>query len=346
MKRLVLLVLFFAGLAAANPFVVTYLSEFSTDTTGEQWLELHALPGQPGPYDLSGWQIITSTSVCVLSCTLYDSYDYVMIDSADLAQGINGTGAFRLNPDSDFIELTDANALVRQIVSYPRDSTSKNWSHTPPRGGSASFWNADFAWDQAFNWYTDSTPTPGEESNDYGTISGTVLLDSMPQYADVYVYPRGRDAGQCLSYECGNPSYCIQGLGAGPYKVEACVWSPHGWLRGFYPDSVCVGAGETLAGVNIDLRGQGVAEQPEPQAVVPPTLRTAGMQLVLLCPEPIDARLAVYDQTGACRAVLHEGLLEPGVHRFDLTSRVRAGVYFAQLLTGRNLTTRKVVVMH
>jgi len=340
MKRLSFLLSFLAGLAAANPYVVTYISEFSTDTTGGQWLELHRLPGS-GSRDMNRWQIVTTTSVCTLHCGLSG---YLVIDSANLAQRTYGSGKFRLNPDHDSIVLLDTNGWTVQRVSYPHDPTGESWSAAPPQGGSASFWNVDFAWAQAFNWYIDSTPTPGEENNSYGTIMGTVLLDSMLNYEDVYVYPYGRYAGECLSYGWVNPGYCIQGLGMGWYRVEAYVWTSHGALRGFFPDSLYVGQGETLAGIDIDLRGQGVAEQPELPAVVAPTLHAAGMQLVVFCPMPIDARLAVHDLTGACRAVLYEGLLEPGVHRFDLTSRVGAGVYFARLASEDRTAVVKVIV--
>jgi len=336
--------MFLAGLAAANPFVVTLLSEFSTDTTGGQWLELHALPGQPGPYDLSRWQITTSTSVCALSCTLQDCNDYIVIDSADLAQGLNGTGTFRLNPDSDFIRLIDSTGRTQQAVSYPCDSTGVDRSLRPPQGGSASIWNVDFAEGQALNWYLDSTPTPGEANNDYSTISGTVLLDSMPAGADVYVFPHGLHGGECLSCGHMNPSFSIQGLGAGLYRIEAIVCSPRGLLRGFYPDSIYVGFSQTRTGINIDLRTIGVAEptQPAPSAV--PELRVRGAELDVLCPTPADVRLVVHDQTGALRAVLHQGRLESGRHRFDLTLRVGPGVYFARLASEGRTCAAKVIV--
>jgi len=347
MKRVLLTILLAAGLLAANPVLVTFLSEFSADTLNGQWFELHPLPvGWSGPWDLSGWQVITSTSACTLRCTLDYYQPFIVIDSADLSAGINGTGMFRLNLDSDFIRLIDTNGWIQQTVSYPYDSTGADRSLRPPPGSSASFWNADFLYDQVFNWYLDSTPTPGVFNNGSSTISGTVLLDSMPSGADVHVVPHGRHAGSCLSYDYMNAGYSIQGLGAGWYRVEAWVHWPHGTLGGFYPDSVYVGFNEIHLNINIDLRTVGVAEPARPVGTVVPELRERGAELDVFCPTPTDARLAVYDLTGACRAILHEGLLEHGVHRFDLASRVRAGVYFAQLLTGRDLTTRKVVVMH
>jgi hypothetical protein len=344
MKRLVLLLLFFAGLAAANPFVVTYVSEFSTDTTGGQWLELHALPDQPGPYDLSGWQVITSTSACTLRCTLDYYQPCIVIDSASLAQGMNGTGAFRLNQNSDSIRLIDTTGWIWQVVSYPCDSTSVDRSLRPPQGGSASMWNVDCALGQALNWYLDSTPTPGEANNDYSTISGTVMLDSMPAGADVFVCPYGLHGGECESYGHMNPSFSIQGLGAGWYRVEAIVCSPRGLLRGFYPDSIYVGFGQTRTGVGIDLRTVSVAEPARPAPSAMPELRVHGAELDVLCPTPADVRLAVYDLTGALRAVLRQGRLESGQHRFELSSRVPAGVYFARLASGDRTAAAKVIV--
>jgi lipocalin len=107
MRRLVSLLVLSAGLAAANPVMLTFLNEFSADTLNGQWLELHPLPAS-GPWDLSGWQVITSTSACTLRCTLdYNNRPYIVIDSPSLAQGIDGTGTFRLNPTSDSIRLID-----------------------------------------------------------------------------------------------------------------------------------------------------------------------------------------------------------------------------------------------
>jgi hypothetical protein len=341
MRRLVLLVLSFAGLAAANPIMITFLSEFSADTTGGQWLELHVLPGG-GSQDLTGWRITTSTSACTLSCLLDD---YTVIDSVNLALGMDGTGKFRLNPDRDSIRLIDTTGRIQQAVRYPCESTGIDCSLCPPQGGSASFWNVDFFdGGQAFNWYIDSTPTPGEANNDFSTISGAVLLDSTPAGADVVVTPHGRLAGTCFSDEYMETSYSVQGLGPGWYQVEAVVCSPYRTLRGVYPESVFVGYSQNLTGINIDLRGQGVAEHARPAPPARPGLRVRGAELEVLCPTAADVRLKVYDLTGACRAVLHEGLLESGVHRFDLASRVSPGVYFARLTTGDRTCAAKLVV--
>jgi hypothetical protein len=197
-------------------------------------------------------------------------------------------------------------------VSYPCDSTSVDQSLCPPQGSSASFWNEDFLEDQAFNWYIDSTPIPGEANNDFSTISGMVLLDSMPEGADVFVTPHGRLAGTCFSEDYMEVNYSVQGLGPGWYQVEALVYSPNGTLHGFYPESVFVGYSQNLTGINIDLRAVGIAERAQPVPSARPELRVRGAELDVLCPTQADVRLAVFDQTVPAARCCTKGVWNPG----------------------------------
>jgi len=351
MKRVLVFFSLTAALAAANPIAITLLSEFSADSA-HQWLELCPLPGwgfTGDELDLTGWRVVTSTSACTLSCVLYRDSPFVLIDSVGLATHEVGSGMFRLRPDSDFIYLhgTGNPWPWDEYVNYPATPTCAGNSLAPPQHCSASFWNYDGAMSQCFNWYIDSQPTPVELNRHWSTISGSVIVDeSLVPGSELLVEARGEHAGGCFFDACNTADFVIGGLGAGWYHLEAYLWTSHGQLHEFYPESVEVGYNHILSGVDIDLRGQGVAEQPEQTAAVAPTLHAAGMQLVVLCPTPIDARLEVHDLLGRRCAVLHEGRLGPGVHRFDMTSRVGAGVYFARLQTGGNSTTSKVVVMH
>jgi hypothetical protein len=84
MTKLLVCLLFAAAMVAANPYVETYLSEISADLA-HQFVELHCAPDHQ-PVDLSGWQIVTSTSACTLTYQLqYD--EFLVIDSEALACG-------------------------------------------------------------------------------------------------------------------------------------------------------------------------------------------------------------------------------------------------------------------
>jgi hypothetical protein len=350
MKRLVLLVLFFAGLAAANPVAITLLSEFSADSA-HQWLELCPLPGwcfTGDTFALTGWRVVTSTSACTLNYVLSRDSPFVVIDSTGLATHQVGSGSFRLRPDSDFIDLygTGNPWPWNEYVNYPVTPTDAGNSLAPPQHCSAAFWNYDGSMSQCFNWYIDSMPTPGDFNTHYSTIAGSVIVEeSLVPSSELLVEARGEHAYCCFFEAYDTSDFAIGGLGAGWYHLEAYLFGPHGEIHRYYPDSVEVGYNQTVSGISIDLRAGGVAERARPMPSVAPVLQVRGAELDVLCPAPADIRLAVFDLTGACRAMLHEGLLEPGVHRFDLASRVRTGVYFIQLTTGRNQTTRKVVVM-
>jgi len=351
MKRVAIVVSLVAVLATANPVTVTLLSEFSADSA-HQWLELCPLPGWGFEADtlaLTGWRVVTSTSACTLNYVLSPDSHFVVIDSIGLATHEVGSGSFRLRPDSDFIHLygTGNPWPWDEYVNYPVTPTDAGNSLAPPQHCSASFWNYDGSISQCFNWYVDSMPTPGDLNTHYSTIAGSVIVaESLVQSSELSVVASGEHAHCCFFDTYDTSGYAIGGLGAGWYHLEAYLTTPHGLIHRFYPDSVEVGYNQTVSGINIDLRAVDIAERARPVPPARPELRVRGAELEVLCPTTTDVQLAVFDQTGACRAVLHEGLLEPGVHRFDVASRVRAGVYFARLLTGCNLTTRKVVVVH
>jgi hypothetical protein len=348
MKRAVMLVLFAAALAAANPYTITLLSEFSADSA-HQWLELCPLPGWGFAGDtlaLTGWRVVTSTSACTLNYVLSQDSTPLVVDSTALATHEVGSGSFRLRPDSDFIHLygTGNPWPWDEYVNYPVTPTGVESSLAPPQHCSAAFWSYDGSISQCFNWYIDSMPTPGSYNTHSSTIAGSVIVDDTST-GECTVIARGLHAGCCFYDGYGGTSYAVGGLGAGTYQLEAYVETTGGEFHGFDPESVEVGYNQTVSGINIDLRTVGVAERTQPVPPARPEFRVRGAELDVICPTLADVRLKVYDLTGVCRAVLHQGLLESGVHRFDLASRVRAGVYFAQLLTGRYETTRKIVVM-
>lgn len=271
MKRVMLIILLAAALAAANPVAITLLSEFSADSA-HQWLELHPLPGWGFTDDtlaLTGWRVVTSTSACTLNCVLYQDSPFVVIDSTGLATHEVGSGSFRLKPDSDSIHLygTGNPWPWDEYVNYPVTPTDAGSSLAPPQHCSAAFWNYDGVMDQCFNWYIDSIPTPGYYNAHSSTITGSITVADSVIY-DVMVIARGLHTGCCF-YDGYDTSYGVGGLGAGTYQLEADVLTPHGELQGFYPESVEVGYNQTVSGININLR-VGIAERARPAPLVRP----------------------------------------------------------------------------
>jgi len=196
--------------------------------------------------------------VCTLTCSLrYD--EFIIIDSAVLAQGIIGRGSFRLNPDSDRVVMIYPLPYPAESVCSPVIPTGWGRGPAPPIGGSIALFNDGST---VINWYIDSTPTPGEDNNDYSTIQGTVTWDSGLQVSAGQVVVSGDyGSGVCEIY--GQPAqYRMRGLGAGRCWVAATVnIVGHGLVTVPYPESVDVGYSQTVSGINIHITLEAIAEE-------------------------------------------------------------------------------------
>jgi len=327
--------------ARANPVVLTFLNEFSADPE-HQWVELCARPLTIGDTWLTGWRITTSCSECTLDCLLPDG-GMVVIDSQGLANHEVGSGTFRLNPEEDVITLHTPG--WDEGVGYPRTPTDIGAAPCPPLHGSSSFWNHCPYMEQCFNWYMDSTPTPGAENDDYSTIAGHVLVDYLPDNSQLYVYASGPYGNRCVGETCLTTSYTVPGLGAGPYQLSATMIWPHGSWNGERPDLVEVGYSQVLTGVVIDLRTIGVTEKgPKPQASSLKPHATVVRGVLWLEPASSikhQATSRLLDAAG--RKVLD---LHPGAND---VSRLAPGVYFVSersATSGKRsaVAVRKVVV--
>jgi hypothetical protein len=302
MRYTVVVLLLTPVLLLANPVPDTYINEFSTDTA-HPWLELHHSPDFSGPVDITGWTLSTTASCCTLGGVL-DEDEYLVIDSAAIAQGIVGTGTFRLNPAVDTIRLYGV-AGQNDYVEYPYLPASQGWAPAPPPGASAAlFFNQDYS-GTFTNWYIDSSPTPADTNNDFSAVTGRVRGDrgQLFEYGDVCAYgPTGSS-------------------GAGRYRL--CVFA---WFHGEYytyilPESVDVGYSANVPDVDLIVPMSAVAEeQPVPAPVV--TIRQEGQELAVTG----DGELTIFDLSG--RSVLSAS--GSGTWRFD-TAVLRPGVYFARL---------------
>jgi len=325
------------SLARANPILLTFLNEFSTDPE-HQWVEISARPSAIPDTWLTGWRIRTSCSECTLDCLLPQG-GAIVVDSQALANHEVGSGTFRLNPDSDTIVLYTPD--WSDYVAYPVLPTDLGCAPGPPSHSSASFWNYDAAMDQCFNWYIDSTPTPGTGNDDYSTISGSVLVDSLPEYAELYVWASGPYGDYCFGHNYHGTSYSISGLGAGAYHLAAVMYTSHGTWQGERQDSIHVGYSQDLTGVTIDLRTVGVADRNQSRAgkaVIPSIVRG----VLRLAPAPSLMPYAsswLLDAAG--RKVLD---LQPGPNE---VSRLGPGVYYVTAglrSPGSRSVVRKVII--
>jgi hypothetical protein len=316
--------------------VETYLSEVGVDSS-HQFVELHCAPVSQA-VDLSGWRILTSSSACTLTYQLqYD--EFLVVDSEALAIGDIGRGTLRLNPLGDSVFLLDSTGYVEDHVHYPRCPTGHDSAPLPPSTGSIAFWNYDDAKGQWMNWYIDSTPTPGEENNDYSRITGTVTGTGGDTLDEVQVYASGA-GGYCYCWLHQQISYTVKGLGAGTYKVS--VWAYHGHGdSAVYPESVAVGYSETVGGIDFVIPLTGVAETQS--ASLLPLMRVSGRALLLSNDGTARVNLQLYNQVGS-RVGEHNLGLFRGEKRFELPATLAPGIYFATAQKGTHRTTVKVVL--
>ncbi len=332
MYRSLACLLFVAAVVAANPFVVTYLNEVSVDST-RQFVELHGEPdGQPA--NLNGWQIVTSTSACTLTCELQHD-EYLVVDSEALALGDIGHGMLRLNPSGDSLFLLDDTGRVADSLHYPRYGAP-----LPPATGSIAFWRCKYVWDDWMNWYIDSTPTPGEANDDYSVIGGTLKGTGGVTLDEATITAGGvyGGFGCALSSE---PSFSISGLGAGTYQVVARAHYDGRDYYVVYPESVTVGYSQVVGGIDIVVPLTGVAEAPSTPSL--PLVRVSGRTLTVSGDGTTPVSVRLHNQVGARVSEFHLGTLR-GVKRIELPPTLASGIYFAVALKGASRSTVKVVL--
>jgi len=338
-KRIAVCLLSVVAFCAANPFVETYLSEVGVDPAG-QFVELCCAPYSQS-IDLTGWQLVTTTSTCTLGCYL-SSGEFLVVDSAGLAQGLIGRGELRLNPLGDSLLLLDDTGRVQDRVRYPRYPTGHDSAPLPPTTGSVSFWNYDDEWNQSMNWYVDSTPTPGAGNDDYSLISGSVTGSGGEVLDEVVVWASGRN-GDCHRGLYHQSDFSIGGLGAGTYQVGAWAYHHSHSYSVTYPESVFVGYAQTTSGINIVVPLTGVAEPTRPTAPSPPLMRVSGRSLLLTGNGSTPLDVGFYNQVGSRVFFCHLGVFQ-NERRIEVPARLAAGVYFVDCTCGATTTSTKLVL--
>ncbi|MFO7639506.1 MAG: hypothetical protein R6X14_09505 [bacterium] len=333
--------LFTAAVAAANPLIVTVLNEVGITDDTLHWFELHFLPYWT-PVDLAGTTVETSTTVCTLDCEL-EREEYLVVNSTDIARGLNGRGGFRVRPDTDFVRVSfpERLGLPDQELAWPRFPTGFSKAPALPSRGSIALWSYFPGWWQFGNWYVDSTPTPGELNDDHSTITGTVTRTGGGQWWDGGVHISGRYGAGWVDTE---GDYALSGLGPGRYRVYAEAYTDSGYRRIVWPESVAVGYADTVTGIDFHFDFSGIAE-PVPTAPRPARLNVAGRVVRVQQAAAGRVRLDVIDATGRRAAVLHDAMLAAGTHRFELPSRLGAGIYVIRLRQAGAVTSARAVVV-
>jgi hypothetical protein len=342
MKVLLVLCLL-AVVVSANPYVITVLNEVGCSNDSLHWFELHFGPYEQNTTDLTGTIVRTSTSECTLECYLGGD-EHLVITSDDLALGVNGRGTFRILPERDSISVVFPESLYLQdeYVEYPAYPTGEGAAPPPPFPGSIALWSHPDYERQSINWYVDSTPTSGGENDDHSSIVGNLICNGGGRIWESAVHASGR-FGRDLIETCRG-AYTLSGLGPGRYQVDAYVYCDSGEFWEAYPESVLVGYSDTVFGIDFDLSPVGIAE-PSLAASVRPMLHAIGRVVRLSLDRAEQVRLDVHDVLGRRTALLTDGMLAAGEHRFRLPEQLSAGAYVVRLEhDGQVASVRAVVV--
>ncbi|MCX6841452.1 MAG: hypothetical protein NTX53_04095 [candidate division WOR-3 bacterium] len=216
---------------------------------------------------MTGWLLTTSTSVCTFAYIMPGYGGFLVVDSASLAGGEYGSGTFRLNPAGDTIRMVPDpdHPDYDDEIKFPVLPAGDGRAPTPPDHGSASLTAMYGGWTPIYNWYIDSTPTPGQRNDDYSAITGIVRWGSGHRFDWVDISVFGPMGSSFSNVSASGEAFDASGLGAGRYQVAACGWYASGESL-FYPESVDVGYSETLSGIILDFDAQGLQESREPSA--------------------------------------------------------------------------------
>jgi hypothetical protein len=139
------------------------------------------------------------------------------------------------------------------------------------------------------------------------------------------------------AYHDMGPVICLDSSG--------CPWvfwtgMPNSWPTDnenvYYNRFAVVGLAETQAAVNVS----------ETKLTCPSPQHGSGLTARLdVVAATARVRLAVYDETGRCRAVLADGFLLKGTHAIQSSTALPPGVYLCRLETGGTSETGKVILL-
>jgi hypothetical protein len=235
--RYLMILLMPSLIALANPFFEAYITEIQASPDSLERVEVY----NPNdfPWDLSNCQIRTNAGFAMTHDSTYiPPFSYFVIDHN------NTQGVFSLNDTNDSIAL--GVHFVERVYKYPVLPAGNERGPTPPFNGSVDFYTYSIGEPEHCNWYIDSTPTFGIDNDDWSSISGRVL----DQDSDLAYYTEisaSGPMGDISYYALNREPYCLKGLAAGKYWVQACFG--YDWYA--YPESIELGYNEHLTGYDI-----------------------------------------------------------------------------------------------
>lgn len=238
MRNGILVLSLAAAVAVANPWAPKFLSEVGSDSMRGQWVEIMNDMGA----DIRGWQITTTQSRCTLLCRAM----VLVVDSALLARGDSAHGTFRFSPQGDVIQVTGCG----ESVSFPSLPAGGYAAPAFPSRGSLSCWQSGWSVGRCC-WYVDSSPTPGQENDDYGAISGSLLGVPQSHYFDFTATASGPAARVDAQVDYQYGRFYFGGLSPGKYRVTASAIINGDTWSGAAPDSIELGYAESRTGVPV-----------------------------------------------------------------------------------------------
>ncbi|MEO0098644.1 MAG: hypothetical protein ABIK99_06500 [candidate division WOR-3 bacterium] len=247
------LLIIFPSILLANPFLITYFNEIQSAPDSLERIEIHDHFG--GGWNLSNWQIVSSAGRAVInSGVILPPNGYVVIDRS------NTTGTFSLGDEADSITLLDPRGYFADCYKYPALPASYGRGPAPPYNGSVSLYRIPDIPSRPLNWYIDSTPTFGEENDDWSSIAGRVIdeLGNLVPYIFISASgPMGEISYDWEGFPINQPYY-LPGLGAGKYQIKAFLVNRVWAVR---QDSVDLGYNQHLTGIDIVVRYSGLGEE-------------------------------------------------------------------------------------
>jgi hypothetical protein len=258
--RYLMILLMPSIIALANPIFDAYITEIQASPDSLERIEVFN-PNYDYVWDLSNCQIRTNAGIAIINdSTFIQPESYFVI-------GHNNTqGVFSLNDTSDSI-VVNAH-FVEGVYKYPALPAGYEHGPTPPFNGSVALYTYSLGEPDFSNWYIDSTPTFGMENDDWSSISGRVLdQDSNPAY--YHEISATGPMGGISYYTFSKEPYCLQGLAAGKYWVQARF--SNNWYA--YPESIELGYNEHLAGYDIIFPFDAVHEEIRKEKTIPLTMK-------------------------------------------------------------------------
>jgi len=303
-----------------NPAPEMMVNELSVAPDTSEGIEI---TGVFGPYDLSGWTVMTDLcTTAVKQGVIMDGCDQPFFINSELLEG-----ELHLGDTAGFFKLVDtAGAIWIDFEYYPGNESCEYGTVAPPWGWSASHFDNGISW----YFYRDSTPTPGEPNDDldtnriYGVVRDGETGDPILG-AEVFVYL----TDYCCAYYWVYPrDYYDTTDASGFFSMDICptktnvalIWAEASGYAYSDTDSIEIVCNFVHIEHNIYLYPAGVTERSGDPASFLTVFPNPSPGILKLVWSPGPDPVAIYDVLGRSVKSLPGDLgeatisLEPGVY--------------------------------